>query len=138
MSCCRTILEGVMWYLIVILICISLITNDVYIYIYFLAYWLCVCVCGWVCVCAHTHALSCPTLCDPIDYTPPAPLSMGFSKQEYWSGLPFPSPGDLSDRGMEPTSLASPGGSVVLLVFLILQKQRLNIKRTLQSISCCF
>ena len=33
-----------------------------------------------------------------------APLSMGFSKQEYWSGLPFPSPGDLPDPGMEPRS----------------------------------
>ena len=31
-----------------------------------------------------------------------APPSMGFSKQEYWSGLPFPSPGDLSDPGIEP------------------------------------
>ena len=37
-----------------------------------------------------------------------APLSMGFSKQEYWSELPFPSPGDLPDPGIEPTSLASP------------------------------
>ena len=34
--------------------------------------------------------------------------SMGFSRQEYWSGLPFPSPGDLPDPGIEPTSLASP------------------------------
>ena len=33
-----------------------------------------------------------------------APLSMGFSKQEYWSGLPFPSPGDLPNPGIEPTS----------------------------------
>ena len=31
-----------------------------------------------------------------------APLSMGFSRQEYWSGLPFPSPGDLLDPGLEP------------------------------------
>ena len=35
-----------------------------------------------------------------------APLSMGFSRQEYWSGLPFPSPGDLRDPGMEPRSPA--------------------------------
>ena len=33
-----------------------------------------------------------------------APLSMGFSRQEYWSGLPFPSPGDLPDPGIEPRS----------------------------------
>ena len=31
-----------------------------------------------------------------------APLSMGFSRQEYWSGLPFPSPGDLPDPGIKP------------------------------------
>ena len=33
-----------------------------------------------------------------------APLSMGFPRQEYWSGLPFPSPGDLLDPGIEPES----------------------------------
>ena len=37
-----------------------------------------------------------------------APPSMGFSRQEYWSGLPFPSPGDLPDSGMKPMSLVSP------------------------------
>ena len=37
-----------------------------------------------------------------------APLSMGFSKQEYWNGLPCPPPGDLSHPGIEPTSLLSP------------------------------
>ena len=35
-----------------------------------------------------------------------ASLSMGFSRQEYWSGLPFPSPGDLPDSGIEPWSPA--------------------------------
>ena len=35
-----------------------------------------------------------------------APLSMEFSRQEYWSGLPFPSPGDLPDPGIEPRSPA--------------------------------
>ena len=34
------------------------------------------------------------------------PLSMGFSRQEYWSGLPFPPPGDLPDPGIEPRSPA--------------------------------
>ena len=37
-----------------------------------------------------------------------APLSMGFSRQEYWSGLPCPPPGDLPDPGFEPISLISP------------------------------
>ena len=37
-----------------------------------------------------------------------SPLSMGFSRQEYWSGLPFPSPGDLLDPGIEPASPVSP------------------------------
>ena len=37
-----------------------------------------------------------------------APLSMGFSRQEYWSGLPFPSPGDLPDPGIKPGSPVSP------------------------------
>ena len=36
-----------------------------------------------------------------------APLSMEFSRQEYWSRLPFPSPGDLPDLGIKPASLAS-------------------------------
>ena len=35
---------------------------------------------------------SCPTLCDPIDSSDQAPPSLGFSRQEHWSGLPFPSP----------------------------------------------
>ena len=37
-----------------------------------------------------------------------APLSMGFSRQEYWSGLPCPPPGILPDPGIEPASLMSP------------------------------
>ena len=37
-----------------------------------------------------------------------APLSVGFSKQEYWSGLPFSSPGDLPSAGIKPESPVSP------------------------------
>jgi len=40
-----------------------------------------------------------------------APLSMGFSRQEYWNGWPFPSPGDLPDPGIEPTSAVSKADS---------------------------
>ena len=57
-------------------------------------------------------AQSCPTLCDPMVCDPMAlqtPLSLGFSRQEYWSGWPFPSPGGLSDAGIEPTSPALAG-----------------------------
>ena len=49
---------------------------------------------------------SCLTLCDPMDCSLRGPLSMGFSRQEYWSGLPFPTPGDLPDPGIEPGCLA--------------------------------
>ena len=45
-------------------------------------------------------------LCDSMDCSPPGPLSMEFSRQEYWSGLSFPPPRDLPDPGIE---LASPG-----------------------------
>ena len=46
------------------------------------------------------------TLCDPWTAAHQAPLSMGFPRQEYWSGLPFPSPGDLPDPGIKPGSPA--------------------------------
>ena len=51
-------------------------------------------------------AQSCPTLGDLIDGSPPVHgiSSMGFSKQEYWSGLPFPSPGHLPNLGIKPRS----------------------------------
>ena len=50
------------------------------------------------------------TLCDSMNCNPEAPLSMGFSRQEYWSGLSYPPPGDLSDPGIEPRSPALAGG----------------------------
>ena len=56
----------------------------------------------------------CPTLCDPRTGAHQAPLSMGFSRQEYWSGSPFPSPGDLPDPGMEPGSPALKADSLLL------------------------
>ena len=48
----------------------------------------------------------CLTLCDPMDYSPPGSSVHRFSRQEYWSGLPFPSPGDLPDPGIKPESPA--------------------------------
>ena len=58
----------------------------------------CVCVCSVV-----------PDSATPWTVAHQLPLSMGFPKQEYWSGLPFPSLGDLPDPGIEPRSLALVG-----------------------------
>ena len=48
----------------------------------------------------------CPTFATPWTIALKVPLSVGFSRQEYWSGLPFPSPGDLPNPGIEPASPA--------------------------------
>ena len=58
-------------------------------------------------VCLRAKSLqSCLTLCNPMDCSPPGSSVHGFSRQEYWSGLPCPLPGHLPDPGMEPTSPA--------------------------------
>ena len=49
---------------------------------------------------------SCSTLVTPLTVAYQAPLSMGSSRQDYWNGFPFPSPGDLPDSGIEPVSPA--------------------------------
>ena len=72
-------------------------------------------------VCVHPKSLqSYLTLCDPMNCSPPgsscdpidcslqAPLSMGFSRQEHWSGLPCPPPGDLPDPRIRAKSLMPP------------------------------
>ena len=51
-------------------------------------------------------AQSCSTLCNPIDCCLPGSSVHGIPRQESWSGLPFPSPGELLDPGMEPVSPA--------------------------------
>ena len=50
------------------------------------------------------------SLATPRTVAGQAPLSMGFSREEYWSGLPFPSPEDLPDPGIKPQSPALAGG----------------------------
>jgi len=61
--------------------------------------------------CGCLVALSCPTLGDLMDCVArQAPQSMEFSRLEYWSGLPFPSPGDLPDPGIEPSTPVLAGG----------------------------
>ena len=51
---------------------------------------------------------SCPTLCDPMDCSPPGSSIHVLLQARYWSGLPFPSPGDLLDPGIEPASPVAP------------------------------
>ena len=65
------------------------------------------CCCCHLCVCVWSIAQSGWTLCDSMGHQ--APLSVGFSRQEYWSGLPFPTPRDLPHPGIKPASLVSPG-----------------------------
>ena len=66
-----------------------------------------VCVCVCLCVRTHTCGLShVQFFVTPWTVAPQAPLSMGFPRQEYWSGLSFPSPGDLPDSGIKPKSPA--------------------------------
>ena len=61
------------------------------------------------CCCCCLVPESCPNHCDTIDYIAcHAPLSVGFPRKEFWSGLPFPSPWDLPDQGIEPISFAFP------------------------------
>ena len=59
---------------------------------------------GYTCVECVLVTQSGVTLCDPMDCSPPGPLSMGFSRQESWSGLPFPSLGDLPNPGIKSRS----------------------------------
>ena len=61
-----------------------------------------------VCVCACVHTQSCPTLCSPMDCSPPGSSVHGIFRPEHWSRLPLPTPGDLPDPGIKPMSLVSP------------------------------
>ena len=81
--------------------------------------WLCVL--GWFfskfqylcvingCACVHAKSLQlCPTLCNPVNCSLPGSSVYGFSRQEYWSGLPCPPPGDLPNPGIKPAALTFP------------------------------
>ena len=63
---------------------------------------------GYKCVCVFSRSVV-SDFCDPMDLTFPygarqTPLSMDFSRQKYWSGMSFPSPGDFHDPGIESRS----------------------------------
>ena len=106
----------------------------------------CVCVC--VCVCAHllSHVFVSDSLwtCEPWNHK--TPLSIGFFRQEYWSGLPSPPPGDLPDPGSKPTSDLAGGfftteppekPSTILrgIIFSILKSQKKGFMTSLKLYS---
>ena len=72
----------------------------------------------WAVLCYAKSLQSCPTLCDPINGSPPGSPSLGFSRQEHWSGLPFPSPVRESEVAQscptpsDPMDCNLPGSSV--------------------------
>ena len=81
-------------------------------------------------------AKSCLTLTTPWTVARQAPLSLGFSRQEYWRGFPFPSPGDLPDLGIEAESpvlqadsllTELPGDPILCIVMYIFQCYFLNL-----------
>ena len=64
----------------------------------------------WKMVILFSHLVTSDSFETPWAVAHQVPLSMGFFRQEYWSGLPFPFPGGLPDSGIEPASPASAGG----------------------------
>ena len=66
----------------------------------------------YICVCVHAHSYL--TLYHPVDGSLSGSIYMGFLRQKYWSGLPFPSPGDLPKLGIDPISPAWQADSLLL------------------------
>ena len=91
------------------------------------------------------YLMSCPTLHDPVDCSPPGSSSMGFPRQEYRSKMPFPSPGDLLYWGIRPACPALQAGSFTaeppgkpyaeFMSFRIDWLDLLAVQRTLQESS---
>ena len=109
----------------------------------------------WATAAAAKSLQSCPTLCDPIDAAHQAPPSLGFSRQEHWSGLPFPSPMHESEKwkwsrsvvsdskrthGLQPTRVLRPwdfpGKSTGVGCHCLLWTEQLN--NNYCTYSCCF
>ena len=104
-------------------------------------------ICYVIAAAAAKSLQSCPTLCDAIDGSPPGSPSLGFSRQEQWSGLPFPSPMHESEsevtqlcptqqpHGLQPTRLLHPWDSPGKIVSNSLPKFSALIFITLNTVS---
>ena len=86
----------------------------------------------------HVCAQSCPTLCNPMDCSPPRSSVHGFSRQEYWSELPFPPPGDPPDSRIELESPASLALAVDSIPLSHLGSPQRSLTSSLIRISCEF
>ena len=91
----------------------------------------------YMCVLSHVRLLA-----TPLTIAHQAPLSMRFSRQEYWSGLPFPSPGDLPNPGIKPRSPAlqadslpsePPGKPTLSVRCLVMAKTQFLFSKSLSS-----
>ena len=79
-------------------------------------------------ICGGVVAKLCPTLGTSWTVACQAPVSMGFSRQEYWSGLPCPSLGDLPDPGNKPLSVISPAWQMDSVLLVPPGKPRPSVK----------
>ena len=90
----------------------------------------------WVLMCV----LSCSAMSDSVTLwtlTHQAPLAVGFSRQEYWSGLPFPTLEALADPGTEPTPLASPASAGRYFTTVLLGKPSVLVTAVQRKTSPC-
>ena len=88
--------------------------------------------CAW-----SSIAKLCLTLCNPMDCSPPGSFVHGLSRQEYWSGLPFPPPGNLPSPGTEPESSASSALQGSNLSFLHCRKMLFTTWATKEAPTTC-
>ena len=82
------------------------------------------------------HAQSCQLFVTPQTIAHQVPLSVGFPRQEYWSGLPFSTPGDLPDPAIEPESLVSPALAGRFFATMPPGKPGNDIGKLINKVSC--
>jgi len=98
----------------------------------------CVCVCVYVCVSERAHSVVSNTFVTPWMIARQFPLSMGFPRQKYWSGLPFPTPGDRPNPGIKPTSPVWQADSITTEPPRMVTPYTLNSRKINKSYNCGF